>query len=449
MHQTRKILAVVVVMALAGCALFQPADNTGDSGEITESPTPAASPPADSTPDVDDGSDTGGETLPEGEVVLTVWTAAAHAPSSETDSGQVLLEQLSNFDQAQPDIRVQVLVKSASGPGSTLSYLRSAPSAAPDILPDLVLLDRSTLLQAANEGLVVPLGDLVSPELVNRLYPVAQELGTVSEQVMGIPYVLQMTHTVYRETLFEQQPVSFSDVLDSPVPFVFPAGTIGDVSRVLLGQYLSMGGTLTDEEGAPYLDAAVLASLLTFYDEARDLRVVDPILFQLNDANDSWVQFRDRQAGYAAVLSTTYLGDSADLRSVGLAWIPTQSGEPFAMVSGWLWAVTTTEPGRQAAAMALVNYLMDEALQGAYTQAAGWLPSQAGALAVWGANDRYASFGDSLLQQSVVLPDPAVRSSIGTAMQNALEDVLLNGISPVSAANSAAQLVNREESSDQ
>jgi len=374
--------------------------------------------------------------------ILTVWVPEALAPNAETAGGQALIDQIATFEEQHADFRVDLYTKLATGPGSTLAYLYSAPGVAPGILPDLALLDRAALVQAARDNLIVPIEALIDSALLGDLYPAALELGTVNEQLVGLPYVLQVAHVAYRETLFQAPPNSFEAVLNSPVPYVFPAGTLRNVNETLLLQYMAAGGTLADETGAPFVDPLVLTEVLEFYAAAHEKGVVDPALFQLTDMSESWAQYVSRQAGLAAVTSTAYLKGRAEVRNTGVTWTPTLNGEPYALASGWMWVMVTRDPDRQVAALSLVNHLMNPINQGTYTQAAGWLPSQASALAVWGDSDPYAAFGDRLLRSAVAFPDATLQASVGAALQDALEAVLLSGMPPFQAAAEAAQKIN-------
>ncbi len=443
----RRLCALAALMfVLTACGLIPGGAPQTPAGAAPTATEPAPTLYAPHTPTVPAA---GSEALPDEEapLVLTVWTAEDLSPLNDTPGGQALLEQFTTFDQRFPDIRVDIYIKRASGAGSTLAYLRSAPSVAPAILPDLALLDREALAQAASEGLVVPIDTLIDPMLLEDMYPVALEMGAVDGKLVGLPYVLQVQHSVYRETLFQEPPSSFAAVLSSPVPFVFPAGTLGSVNRTTLLQYMAAGGVLVDEDGAPHLDSAALASVLNFYAAGRERGVIDTALFQIADFNDSWALYRSRQAGFAAVSSLNYLSERSEVRNTGVTWTPTPDGGPFTLATGWVWVVTTQDPDHQAAAMSLLNFLMNPVNLGTYTQASGWLPSQAGALAVWGDADSYTAIGGVLLENAVLLPDLAVRAAPGEAIQDAVEAVLLNGVSPFQAANEAAQKVNPPNSS--
>jgi ABC-type glycerol-3-phosphate transport system substrate-binding protein len=381
------------------------------------------------------------------EVVLTVWTVEELAATSDTTGGEVLSEQLTEFDETYPNIRVEVLVKRVSGPGSVLAYLRSAPPVAPGILPDLAIMDRESMLQAAHEGLVVPIGDLLDPAIRSELYPVAQELGTIDEVMFGLPYALELHHTVYREAVFtEDAPNSFEALLQSPTSFSFPAAALGNVNHTVLVQYLAAGGTLVDEDGQPLLDPIALQDVLAFYAIVHEEGTVDTALFQIADPAETWALYRDRLSNLAVVTSALYLSSREEVRGTSPAWIPTPNGDPYALASGWSWVMVTQDPDRQDAAMLLVNFLMNPTNHGTYTQSGSWLPSQPAALAVWGDTDPYVSFGDQLLVNAHVLPDQSQQAEVGTAIQDAFEAVLLNNVLPAQAANQAAQVVNPPES---
>ncbi len=454
MHKPNLIASLAgIMLILTGCQVDLPALSPVTGEAVGRTPVPP-----DPTPETPGSPDPTGAPTPAGDlvgtsapdggpetIVLTVWMPDRLAPSIETPGGQAFLEVLSVFDEAYPAIQVEVYIKRTSGPGGILSYLRTAPSVAPGVLPDLALLRRDALLQATGESLIVPIEPLVGENLIDSLYPVAVDLGTVNGVLVGLPYVLDMQHVVYRETLFASAPDEFVEVLESPVTFDFPAAPLGSVNQTTLLQYLAAGGTLIDESGAPLLDVAALTRILTFYADAREAGVIDPAVFQITDVSETWGRYRDRQSGLAVVSASQYLAERDQVRSTGLAPVPTEGGGPVALVTGWSWVMVTRDPDRQTAAMLLLEALMDPASQGTYTRAASRLPSQPAALMVWGEDDRYVAFGDQLLRAARLLPDEAQQAVVGDAIQNALEEVLLNGVSPVQAASNAGRAVNPPE----
>ncbi len=441
------ILTFSLILILTGCQVFNLGESSAASNQVTQTPThpaPTLDVPATQPPDEEtlDTQSQGSE-----EVVLTVWTVEGLAPTSETPGGEVLSEQLTEFDETYPNIRVEVLVKRVSGPGSILAYLRSAPPVAPGILPDLAIMDRETMIQAAHEGLIVPIGERLDPAIQAELYPVAEELGTIDGVLVGLPYTLEVQHTVYRDATFtEKVPNSFEALMNSPSPFSFPAAALSNVNHTVLLQYLAAGGTLVNEDGQPFLDPIALQDVLAFYSIVHEKGRVDTAMFQIADPAETWAMYRDRLSNLAVVTSTLYLSNREEVRNTSLAWIPTPNGDPYALATGWSWVLVTQDPDREDAAMRLVNFLMNPTNHGTYTQAAFRLPSQPAALAVWGDTDSYVTFGDELLVNAHALPDQSEQAEVGTAIQDAFEAVLLNNVLPAQAANQAAQVVNPPES---
>lgn len=439
----------LIAALLAGCDLLPGSPSPSPSTQVAAL-TPEVTETATLAATGESGSDNAAALTEEpvvdesaGDVPLVVWAPEILMPSSETPGGQTLLDQITAFDEMHPGIPVEFYPKLTRGPGSAISYLRSARPVAPGALPDLVLLSRESLVEAAREQLIVPVGPLLDRSSVQDLYPVAEALGTVDGQLVGLPFVLEVQHTVYRETLFEAPPNSFDRLLQSPVAFQFPAGPRGPVNLTVLTQYMAAGGALVDADGAPMIDEGALRVVLSFYVEARERGVVDPVLFQIVDPAETWSSYRDNRTNLAVVTSTLYLLERDQVRSpTGLTWTATPDGQPYALATGWSWAIVTTDPARQEAALALIDHLMTPTNQGAFSEAAAWLPSQRGALEVWGSTDRYASFAHTLLNNSEVVPDVGLQTIIGAAIQDAFENVVLNGMLPLEAASSAAQSVN-------
>ncbi len=433
-------LAWIVVAAsllLAGC-LSAPGGSTPAAGPTATRPAPTLDLVSTSTVVA-----TVVETPPGVQsTTLTVWLPEGFEPGSASLGGQALAEQVTAFDQIRPDIQVEFYPKRVQGPGGIIGYLRSAPPVAAGVLPDLTLLDRDALVEVTRDKLIVPIAALVDPAVVQGLYPVAREVGTVDDELAGLPYLLEIDHAVYRETTFRQPPLSFQKVLEARQPLVMAAAATGGVNSVLLLQYLAAGGVLADEQGHPALDAPILAGVLVFYDKAHKLGVFDTGNFQAINPQASWAAYRDQQVNLAAVTSTLVLAEESKARNTGLMPVPTADGKPFTLVRGWSWVIVAHDPQQQAAAMALVNFLMNPVNHGRYSEAAGWLPSQPGALAVWGKDhDAYTAFAGKLLDSGVPMPDASVRSTVGVAIQDAFEAVLLKDVSPEQAATQAAAAV--------
>lgn len=447
--QIRWDLLAFAGLLLAGCGILPEAE-TAEPSPASQGEVSSETPPSEeaAAPSVETPSP---ESAPEepGVVRLTVWVAESLSPAADPPGGETLASQLAAFGDMHPDIQVEVRAKSVTGRGSALDYLRTAPPVAPSVLPDVVLLNRRALIEAAREGLILPLTDETLSAVEDDLYPAAVELGSVDDLPVGVPYLLEIHHNVYREPLFEDEPpLAYADLLperpiDMPA-YVFPATATGGVNDDALLGYLAAGGSLTNAEGTPFVDATALTTVLTFYEEARESGVLDASVLQYETTTETWEAFRQGEAGLAAVSSTPYLAARDEVPDIGLASALTVDGEPLTLVTGWSWAVVASDPERSAAASALLAWLMEPVNHGTYAQSVGYLPSQSAALAVWGDDDPYVSFASGLLDVARLPPGPVIDSTVGVAMQTAVEDVLLGRASAQEAATAAAAEINAE-----
>lgn len=409
------------------------------------SPTPpaAATAPAQTPAAQQTTAPTETRTAITGQTILTVWMPDTMYDATDAPGRQAFLDQLATFDDQHPDIQVQVYAKRLRGPGGMLSYLQTGPPVAPTILPDLALVDRDALVETAHAQLAPPIDGVIGQAYQADLYPAALETGRVGDALEGLPYLVEVDHVAYRQTVLSTPPLTFSQVLETGQLFVFAGGVSSGVSPVVLLQYLAAGGTLANDKGAPAIDPAALTAVLEFYSQARVRHDVTSEVFQLPDTAAVWAVYRDRRANLAAVTSTQYLAGLAQVTSTRAGAIPTSDGKPAALARGWSWLLLAHDPDRQTAALALLNFLMSPANQGRYSEAAHYLPTQPAALALWASQDSgYPAFADQLLTNARPMPDSTARVAIGVAMQDALEAVVLNGVQPAQAATRAADSVN-------
>jgi ABC-type glycerol-3-phosphate transport system substrate-binding protein len=108
---------------------------------------------------------------------------------------------------------------------------------------------------------------------------------------------------------------------------------------------------------------------------------------------------------------------------------------------GWALAVVTQDPGRQQLAAALIEYLLSPEHSGAWTQAAGKLPTRYGAFDFWDQDDLYLPFVRDLLAQAEPDRNPELASVVGGPLAQALAEALSGQATPAEAAQSAAEAV--------
>ncbi|MFQ6100004.1 MAG: extracellular solute-binding protein [Anaerolineae bacterium] len=376
-------------------------------------------------------------------ITLGLWLPEEMDPYGEEPGADLLAQQLTDFSKTYPDLQVEVTVKKAHGRGGLLDFLRTARDAAPSVLPDLVVLDAADLEAAARSGLVQPLDHLLSPAEMSDRFPFAAQLGTVNEQTLGFVTASDMQHLAYRPTLFDSPPVSWTQVISPPIPFFLPAGgRDGQANDVTLIQYLAAGGRLTDADGNPWLDEDVMVSVLTFYSDCIGTTTISPtIVLGITDADQAWERFQAGEGGMAVVRASRYWLEADE--TVAAAPVPTHDGHPFSIARGWVVAMVTDDPARQALAVLLLNWLIAPEQSAQWTQAAGYLPGTRSALRLWDVSDVDWAMLRGMMEAAVAAPQPEVMATIGQAMQEALEAVLRRQATPEEAAAAAIEILGQ------
>ncbi len=403
--------------------------------------TPTPSPPAPTVPATETPPPT-----PEIQPLITrlrLWLPAELDIYGEAPGMSLLAQQIADFSAAHPDLQVEITIKMARGRGGLLDFLRTARDAAPSILPDLIVLDAFELRTAARSALIQPLDGLVSQAVLDDRFPFAAGLGTVDEQTFGLVVAADMQHAAYRPGLLAAPPLSWTQVISPPVPFIFPAGSSdGQVNDATLIQYLAVGGTLVDSQGEPRLDKDALLGVLGFYSDCVGSGAISPsLVLSITDADQAWGRFRAGEGAMTVVQARRYWLEADD--TVAPTAIPTRDGRPFSLARGWTIALVTTEPARQTQALALLNWLIAAERSAQWTRAAGYLPGTRSALQQWAVSNADRMMLHHLLEAAVAAPRPEVLAEVGPIIQEAIEAVLSGQATLREAATDALESVGQ------
>jgi ABC-type glycerol-3-phosphate transport system substrate-binding protein len=415
---------------------------TGCGFKSPDTPTPSlAGTPATTTPQLTPTGQTaevvtpGGAILPPGTVTLTIWTIQEFAPADDDPGGRHLLNQLLAFERSQPDATVDVVLKRLTGPGGIMDYFDTASLVAPDVLPDIAVLDSRLLPQAVAEGVIQPLDDLLSPETVASLFPAARELGLVDGVLMGVPFMLDFEHVVYNTAILtDTVPSTWEVVLDSGGPYLFPAAEDAPMDAVL-SHYLAAGGTLYDQAGDPRFEIDPLTEVFRFYQSANGQQVIPAAMLQTHSLAESWNAYLSGNALIAHVNAALFLAGRDDLLNTAVAPIPGPEQAAPPLVSGWHWVIATSDPSHQHLAAELINWLMEVENLGVWSYASRWLPASSGALDIWPTDDPYVQFVRDQVQVAVPHPGDLYDQVVQPRLSQAVRDVLLGNSSPAAAAD--------------
>ena len=443
-----------VALVLAGCAapaatptpaIPSPASATAAVSDTVVLPTaPPMAPTGTPEPSATPGAVL--LTLPAGvRIQLSLWTVEAISPQAEGEVGPLFADMLRGFERAYPGVSVSVVLKNTSGRGSVLDYLRTASVVAPSVLPDLVVLDTADLAAAARTGVLVPLDGEIAADLVADLLPAARAAGTVHNQLLGIPFQMDVEHLIYNANQVSSVPLTWTDVLSAHTTLLFPAkGRNGLVNDAFTIQYLSLGGRFQDDEGGPLLDEPALRAVLGYYQQAAQAGVLmREAALQAGDAQDVWSVYVSARAGLAQVTAHRFLTGRQALRNTRFGDIPTRDGHPLTIGRGHLLAVLARDPLQQSLAMRLVEWWLRPDNNSVWNQTTHYLPTRYAAFQLWGNEDPYYPFLQHLLEIAVPAPPAADYDPIARVLQQAVLEVLRGESTPEQAAAAAVDAIVR------
>jgi ABC-type glycerol-3-phosphate transport system substrate-binding protein len=440
-----RLLMALLLLLSAGCSLpFQPggllaAQTTPTLATPTET-APASSSPAPSI--------TVTPKQVKGPLTLHIWLPPQLDPASGTKEGNLLKQRLEEFKARRPGILLDVRIKALDGSGGLLDMLSTANAAAPSILPDLVALPRPMMEAAALKGLLHPFDGLTTVLDNSDWYDYALQLAHLQKSTFGLPFAGDALILIYRPSVVGDPPKRLSNNQAIKGPLAFPAGDPQSLFTLLL--YQSAGGSVQDEQGRPSLDPAVLAQVLSFYQNAGkggDVQQTEPLvpawLSNYDTDDQSWSAFMEGKANLVVTWASRFLKDGKNLpEDAAAATLPNLEGSPYTLATGWVWALAGNQIQNQAAAVQLAEFLTDGDFMANWTAAAGYLPTRTDALSAW-ADSPQKSLASQVALSAHPNPPADVLASLAPALRQATYQILNKQGEPQSLAQEAAnQLKN-------
>lgn len=418
----RLITLSVLVLLSTACGLTPASTPPAVSSPTPPPPTATEQPPAPATPASRE---------------LTLWVAPMFAPNPDTLAGALLADRLAEFEDGYPGVSINVRIKSRSGAGSLLETLTAADTAAPSTLPDLITLDTYSLSQAAGLGLLIPLDGSVEIPAEPEWYPYVLASLRFDSQTIGMPFASETDILAFRTDLYPSAPRRVETLLAEEHTFQFPAGDPG--AQFTLAQYLSLEATLTDSEGATYLNAENLSEVLSFYQNAVEANVLPLTVRQWTDTTQTWSEIQANRAGSAVVPLALFIKERDPERLNG-APLPTSTETSIALAQTWSWGLVARSGESDQIQIELLGHLMDPAFLGPWTQALGVLPPNGATLAAWDEVPETALVS-SLVTVTRALPPRPARTTVAAALVEAVEAMLTGTLPPAAAAQAAAEAV--------
>jgi ABC-type glycerol-3-phosphate transport system substrate-binding protein len=330
-----------------------------------------------------------------------------------------------------------VRVKSEEGTGGLLESLRAASGAAPQALPDVVVLSPSSLHAAALKGLIRPWEGVVDPPDPESWFAHTLEAASIDGVFYGLPLASDALIFAYRSSTFENAPTSWTRLLQSDRPWLFPAAD--PEALFTLAQYQALGGQLIGATGRPILDPTQLSRVLGFYASNRSAGLLHNSALQQDSVENTWNSLVVGRVD-AAVARYSLLANAQDALFVTAGSLPTRSGQGISYASTLTWALVATEPSQQQLAGELLIWLSAPEFNGPWAEALGLLPPMSEALDHW-SDGETASLAALLVTSLRSRPSEETLATFGPTLRTAVAAVLSEGMTPDEAALQAAQSI--------
>lgn len=355
-------------------------------------------------------------------ITITIWWPDTLAHVGNGVINPLLIEQTDAFVTGMPEVTFEHRLKAVGVTGGIMSTLRTASRAATDALPTLTLVRRNDLLAVQNLALSQEL-DGVSSTIIEDL-DMTLRLGRIDDTLYGLPYMLDVQHTVYRPREdVDYTEWSFDAVLARNESFIFPAGRANGINDVLLLQYIQSGG-LASAGDSLVINEAGLTSVFDFYEAASDATLITGEAINATSAATYQEAFLTGEHDAGVFSSTSYLAMYAEDPTLAVAPIPTVDGGDIAIMDGWMWVLVAQDTEEQRIAIEYLNWMFAPERQATFAQDIHMLPSRADARVAGLANNVPTDTYDTLLQNAITPMPDTVSGALGRSIQANFTSVL-------------------------
>ncbi len=439
-------IVFLLLVSMAGCTglPFQPGGRPQTSPATTEnagvtqlSPTPAGESTVSPTSSGDAATSTPGSDIR----LIRIWLPPEFDPEGGSPAAGILKERLQEFTRQNPGINLEIRIKALEGTGGLLDELVTANAAAPEILPDLVLLPRPLLEAAGYKGLLYPYNGLTDLMQDQAWFEYARQLSHLKDSIYGIPFAGDTMAVVYKPSYLAMTPRNLEGLSALGEVLLYPAAD--SQSLFTLCMYLSAGGSVQDEQGRPELDTAILTDIFE-YDQMASLAGVMPYtITQYTDETQVWETFMGGNYPMAVSWASSYLQHNPDgTADLSIAPLPTPDGTPFTLATGWSWALAGKDVNRRGDTVRLVEFLSDKDFLAEWNRLASMLPPRVDSLQEWQDVSTQRVL-EQVSYSAQLMPSEDLISTIGPALKGSLIELLKAQSDPESAARAVILLVNQ------
>lgn len=317
-----------------------------------------------------------------------------------------------------------------NGSGGMLDSLTNASAAAPSILPGIVILSRSDLESAAQNGLLFPLEPSDLDVDFEDMFPFARNMGQTREAAYGVPFAGNALVLEYKPLQIGYPPMNWRDILQQQAILAFPAADPKAMISLLL--YQQVGGVISGDGEDVMLDEIPLQRSLQIIADGTSANVFPYWLTEYTTFDQSHQALIDSSAAYAVVWTSQYLAEKPD--NLTITSLPVVEGQIMTFADGWILAFPQTSSETYLAHLKLAEYLINPEFHQIWSEAAGVLPVSRTVLAGW-SDQRLSKILNPIAESARLIPSNNVIDTLGSLLSNASQGLIRKQISYIQASN--------------
>jgi multiple sugar transport system substrate-binding protein len=441
-----KQLSILMLIVLVGCSIlpFKPGASSPPgtpTAEQTQVSSTILTPEATEINAPTTPVATSIATQTSGGSIVRIWLPPEFDPKGNSVANDLLKARLDEYVAENPGVKLELRVKTLEGTGGMIESLVAANAAAPQALPDLVLLPRALLESAALKGLLYPYDGLTNLLDEQSWFEYARQLAHLKTSTYGIPFAGDALVLAHRPSILGVTPHNLEASISLGEVLLYPAAD--PQALFTLCMYLAYGGSLQDRQGRPMLDEVELTHILEYDQRASQAGVMPVTLTDYANDTQVWEAFMGDSYPMAFTWASAYIREQLTPQDdVVLAPLPTPDGIPFTLATGWSWALTGQNQARRTQSVDLAEFLVEKEFLGEWTYAAGYLPPRVDALQSWQDTETRQVI-EQISYSAWLMPSEDLVASIGPALEKAVVSVLKAESEPQTAAQAVIDQVNQ------
>ena len=404
---------MLVIIFLAGCngnnildAVFLPEDTALDENKTKE---PLQEENEIATPAPTENSFSGNN--------LSIWLPPQFNPNADTDSGKIMLAHIESYQELHPHFTFDIRVKADGGSSSLLNSLLTTASAAPGVLPSIVLISRSDLETAAAQGIIQPVESLSSAIDESDWFPFANEMGIIHGETYGLPFTADAVGLVMHEDVFGSEYVPLTEASRKLGTMAFAAGDPDTVVPFIM--YQSIGGNVEDKQGQPTIELEYLSNTLASIEKNLKLGVFSPGLIEYQSDNQIWAAFSEKE--FKGVL-TWISRPLAEADNYYISPLPGIESQPYTYASGWIWCLVDKKNINRELSISFAEHMIDPLFLTEWTPKSGYLPVRPSSIIGW--DETLQATLTNILYSADLMPNEVALSFAKSDIIKAVQDLL-------------------------